>query len=122
MRAHADIKVLRCTIAAANIQDKLLSPLGGVPACGIEHGTDRGKQNPPVLSIARGDSGRQSLRITLGPLRRDILGNARRGNRSCDVRPLTKRTGIAAIESIITMSVDDSATISVCSLSPFGER
>ena len=35
-------------------------------------------------------SGRQSPRITLGPLRRDILGNARHRNRSCDVRPLTK--------------------------------
>ena len=36
-------------------------------------------------------SGRQSPRITLGPLRRDILGDTRRRNRSCDVRPLTTR-------------------------------
>jgi hypothetical protein len=71
---------------------QLLSPLDGVPACGLEHGTDGGKQNPPALSIARTDkqSGRQSLRITLGPLRRDILGNARHRDRSCHVRPLTK--------------------------------
>ena len=26
-----------------------------VVGCGLEHGTDGGKQNPPVLSIARGN-------------------------------------------------------------------
>jgi hypothetical protein len=46
---HRQLQSLR------QIQDKLLSPLGDVPACGLEHGTDGGKQNPPVLSIARRD-------------------------------------------------------------------
>jgi len=35
-------------------------------------------------------SGQQSLRIALGPVRRDVLGNARLRHQSCGARPLTR--------------------------------
>src|SRR5215813_12280742 len=42
----------------------------------------------------RGQSRQQSLRIALGPVRRDVLGNARFRHQSCDARPLTRSAQI----------------------------
>src|SRR5215831_11306516 len=54
----------------------------------------RDDRRPRGPTGRRGQSRQQSLRIALGPVRRDVLGNARFRHQSCDAGPLTKRARI----------------------------